>query len=428
MRGPLDISVVGAGVAGLAIAAILAKAGHRVVVFERFATSLPLGSGLMLQPTGLAALERLGLRSKIEALGHRIDRLHGITDTNRTIFDLAYAGLDQRFHAVAVHRALLHGVLWDNFKTCGAALETGQSVTGVAPQAGGKVKLITATDTLPGTFDLVIDASGANSLFRPTVSSNTARGFSYGAVWASIPDLGISDGCLSQRYVSARRMIGYLPVGRIANEGPSLAALFWSLKPAEYSVWRANFEPWRAEAIALWPELTSAISALNGPDDLALASYVHYTAPRPFKGPLALIGDAAHATSPQLGQGANNGLLDAITLSDAIATSSDLPSALGLYAKTRRGHVRFYQMASALMTPFFQSDSGGLAALRDLTFDRMKFIPYLRREMLRTLAGLKTGLFTHAAPERLAGCVDIDVRGVKTPDVADEPAIWKEKA
>ena len=139
-------------------------------------------------------------------------------------------------------------------------------------------------------------------------------------------------------------------------------------------------------------------------------------------------GSAAHATSPQLGQGANNGLLDAVTLSDAIATSSDLPSALGLYAKTRRGHVRFYQMASALMTPFFQSDSGGLAALRDLTFDRMKFIPYLRREMLRTLAGLKTGLFTHAAPERLAGRVDIDVRGVKTPNVADEPAIWKEKA
>ncbi len=428
MRGPLDISVVGAGVAGLAIAAVLAKAGHRVVVFERFATSLPLGSGLMLQPTGLAALERLGLRQNIEALGHRIDRLYGITDTNRTIFDLAYAGLDPRFHAVAVHRALLHGVLWENFKSCGAALETGQIVTGIEPQSGSKVRLTTETGTLPGTFDLVIDASGANSVFRPAVSSNPAREFTYGAVWASIPDLGISNGCLSQRYVSARRMIGYLPVGRIAHDGPSLAALFWSLKPGEYQVWRRNFEPWREEAIALWSELTSAISALNGPDDLALASYVHYTAPRPFKGPLALIGDAAHATSPQLGQGANNGLLDAVTLSDAIATSPDLASALRLYAKTRRGHVRFYQMASALMTPFFQSDSGGLATLRDLTFDRMKFVPYLRREMLRTLAGLKTGLFTHAMPERLAGFVDISARALVKPDGADDPVILEEKA
>lgn len=427
MRGPLEISVIGAGVAGLAIAATLAKAGHRVVVFERFATSLPLGSGLMLQPTGLAALERPGLRTKIETLGHRIDRLHGITDTNRTIFDLAYAGLDPRFHAVAVHRALLHGVLWDNFKTCGAELVTGQIVTGVESLADSKVRLTTATGILPGTFDLVIDASGANSSFRPAVSSNTAREFTYGAVWASIPDLGISDACLSQRYVSARRMIGYLPVGRIAHDGPSLAALFWSLKPRDYPAWRTNFEPWRAEAIALWPELAPAIAALSGPDDLALASYVHYTAPRPFKGPLALIGDAAHATSPQLGQGANNGLLDATTLSDAIAASRDIPSALSLYAKTRRGHVQFYQMASALMTPFFQSDSGGLATLRDMTFDRMKLIPYLRREMLRTLAGLKTGLFTHAMPERLAGGVDIGARAIKTQG-ADEPAISEEKA
>jgi 2-polyprenyl-6-methoxyphenol hydroxylase-like FAD-dependent oxidoreductase len=170
MRGPLDISVVGAGVAGLAIAAALANAGHRVVVFERFATSLPLGSGLMLQPTGLAALERLGLRagSKHWVIG---SIAFTASPTKRTIFDLAYAGLDPRLYAVAVHRALLHGVLWDNFKTCGAALETGQIVTGIEPQAGNKVRLTTTTGTLPGTFDLVIDASGA----IPTSAASSVR-------------------------------------------------------------------------------------------------------------------------------------------------------------------------------------------------------------------------------------------------------------
>jgi 2-polyprenyl-6-methoxyphenol hydroxylase-like FAD-dependent oxidoreductase len=140
MRQSLDIAIAGAGVAGLAAAAVLARGGHRVVVFERFANSLPLGSGLMLQPTGLAALERLGLRQRIELLGHRIDRLHGITDTNKLIFDLAYADLDPAYYAVAVHRSLLHGVLWDNFKTCGAALETGQTVVGIELQAGGKAR------------------------------------------------------------------------------------------------------------------------------------------------------------------------------------------------------------------------------------------------------------------------------------------------
>jgi hypothetical protein len=65
--------------------------------------------------------------------------------------------------------------------------------------------------------------------------------------------------------------------------------------------------------------------------------------------------------------------------------------------------VRFYQAASALLTPFFQSDSRAAALTRDLTFRRLPCIPYVRREMLRTLAGLKTGLFTHATPEELAG-------------------------
>jgi len=48
------------------------------------------------------------------------------------------------------------------------------------------------------------------------------------------------------------------------------------------------------------------------------------------------------------------------------------------------------------MTPFFQSDSSVLAGVRDLVFHRMKVVPWLRREMLRTLAGLKTGLLTSA--------------------------------
>jgi 2-polyprenyl-6-methoxyphenol hydroxylase-like FAD-dependent oxidoreductase len=69
MHRPLDIAIVGAGITGLACATLLSRDGHRVVVYERFDTSRPIGSGLMLQPTGLAALQRLGLRETIEALG-----------------------------------------------------------------------------------------------------------------------------------------------------------------------------------------------------------------------------------------------------------------------------------------------------------------------------------------------------------------------
>ncbi len=202
MRRLIDIAVVGAGVAGLTAAAMLKNAGYHVVVFERFSSSLPLGSGLMLQPTGLAVLERMGLRHSIEALGHRIERLYGVTDKSTEIFDLAYADLDPAYYAVAVHRALLHGVLWENFKTCGAAPETGRQISGFELQSNSKVKLRTDSGVVNGTFDLVIDASGANSALRAFVSPESARQFAYGAVWASIPDIGIAPGCLSHSAMS----------------------------------------------------------------------------------------------------------------------------------------------------------------------------------------------------------------------------------
>jgi 2-polyprenyl-6-methoxyphenol hydroxylase-like FAD-dependent oxidoreductase len=331
----------------------------------------------MMQPAGLAAMSRLGLRDAIERLGHRITKLHGVTDKGRTIFDLSY-GPD--LYALAVHRAALHGVLWDEFARSGVRLLTGQEVRSVA-------------SPLLASADFIVDASGARSVLREFVSTKKPRPFVYGAVWASVPDIGIAPGTLAQRYVGAKVMLGYLPVGRQPSGDQPLAALFWSLRDGHYDPWRARFDAWREEARLLWPDLGPVLDGLTGPDDFTHATYVHYTAKQPWRGNVVQIGDAAHVTSPQLGQGANQALIDAVVLTDAIATSTNLPEAFSRYADARRAHVRFYQYASWMMTPFFQSDSRTLAWLRDLVFHPMKRMPWLHREMVRTLAGLKTGPF-----------------------------------
>ena len=62
--------------------------------------------------------------------------------------------------------------------------------------------------------------------------------------------------------------------------------------------------------------------------------------------------------------------------------------------RARQRQVRFYQRASAVLTPSFQSDGLALSLMRDTLFHWMKAIPYVRREMIRTLAALKTGLFS----------------------------------
>ncbi len=394
--------MVGAGVAGLAVATLLTRAGHRVTLLERFAEAQPVGSGLMLQPTGLAALGRLGLREEIEALGTRIERLHGTTDRGATVFDLGYADLAPGLHAVAVHRAALHGVLWRAFAATGARIVTGSAAARVQDHGAG-VRVLGAEGAVLAEAECVIDASGARSALRAQVDPRPPRPFAYGAVWASVRDPGLAPGMLLQRYVAARIMLGWLPIGRAEAGGPPLAALFWSLKPEHHPAWAARFEAWREEAAALWPPVAPVLAGLPGPEAFTPARYIQFTARRPWQGRLVLLGDAAHATSPQLGQGANNALLDACALADALAAEATPEAAFARYAKMRRAHVRFYQRAGAAMTPFFQSDARSLAAVRDLVFDRMKRVPWLRRQMVRTLAGLKTGVLTHRDAASLAG-------------------------
>lgn len=84
---PLAIGIVGAGIGGLAAAALCAQAGHRVTLVERFATPQPLGSGLVLQPVGLAVLDEIGANAR--PLGTSINQMLGHAGQRR-VLDVAY--------------------------------------------------------------------------------------------------------------------------------------------------------------------------------------------------------------------------------------------------------------------------------------------------------------------------------------------------
>lgn len=393
MSRSLAIAIIGCGTAGLAAALLLERAGHAVTLVERFGEPQPLGSGLILQPSGLAVLDELGLAAPLIAAGSRIDRLFGLNAvTGSVVLDVRYAALKRERFGVGIHRAALFEALFASVQTRPVAIETGVEIGDVDVAADGKVSLLAASGRRIGPFDLVVDASGTRSpLLAHAVRPATRVPLSYGALWTNVPLAGTAFDrhALEQRYRRASVMVGVLPIGRQGSEPEPQAALFWSLKADALDAWRsAGLAAWKAEVERVWPATAPLLAHIAEPEQLTFASYRHQTLPRSYGRRIAFIGDAAHSTSPQLGQGANMALLDAYALAVALDQAGDLDAALRRYAQLRRWHVRLYQAASQMFTPFYQSDSAVLPLIRDRVVPPLARLPGIDRMLALLVSGL----------------------------------------
>ena len=356
----LDIGVAGCGIGGLAAALILARDGHRVSLYERFEAPRPVGSGLMIQPTGLAVLDRLGLAAPLAAAADPIERLFGRAEpSGRVVLDVRYEWLRRPgARGFGVHRSTLFDILHRAVAGEGIAVDTGRTVTGREGQ-----RLLFAGGARSPPHHLLVDALGAAS---PLVGE-PARPLAYGALWASLDWTdGFDPAALEQRYRRANVMTGVLPIGLAPGSRRRQAAFFWLLRGDRLSAWRERgLEAWKEEVRALWPATAPLLDQIESADRLAFARYAHRTLGEPAGSGLVHIGDSWHSTSPQLGQGANMALLDAWALAMALREEESVEAALHRAVALRRSHVRLYQALSALFTPAYQSDSRLLPWIRD---------------------------------------------------------------
>jgi 2-polyprenyl-6-methoxyphenol hydroxylase-like FAD-dependent oxidoreductase len=359
MRG-LDVGIAGCGIGGLATALLLSRDGHRVCLYERFDAPRPVGSGLMIQPTGLAVLDRLGLSGALTGAAAPIERLLGKAEpSGRVVLDVRYEWLRRpgaRGHGV--HRSALFDILHRAVTDAGIPIHTGRKVV-----AAQERRLVLDGGESSPRHDLLVDALGAGS----PLAGDPARPLAYGALWASLDWVdGFDESALEQRYRAASVMTGVLPVGVARPGGRRQAAFFWLLRGDRLDSWRsAGLEAWKAEVRSLWPATAPLLDQIDGPERLTFARYAHRTLREPAAPGLIHIGDSWHSTSPQLGQGANMALLDAWALATGLREEDALEPALRRAVVLRRSHVRLYQALSALFTPAYQSDSRVLPWIRD---------------------------------------------------------------
>ncbi len=403
--GGLDIAIAGCGIAGLAAALLLRRQGHAVTLYERFEAPRPLGSGLMIQPTGLAVLFELALAGDVVAHGAGIERILGLNAHGETVLDARYADLGWPMACgFGIHRASLFGVLHDAVEAAGIELRTGHEVVGAELVPDGRRLLIAGGAASP-THDLVVDALGVASPLLPR--SNVWLPF--GALWTTLewPDDGpFERSRLEQRYERARKMAGVLPTGRRRGMGRNELALFWSLRADRLAAWRdRGVARWKDEFLALWPQCARLLDQVSDPAELTFARYAHRTHRTPVEPRLIHIGDAWHAASPQLGQGANMALLDAWALSMALCGGEPLERRLERAVALRRSHVALYQRLTALFTPAYQSDSIWPALLRDVALAPLSRVgpgPRIQADMVSGLTGGPLAKLGLARPDFVA--------------------------
>jgi 2-polyprenyl-6-methoxyphenol hydroxylase-like FAD-dependent oxidoreductase len=406
---PLDVGVIGCGTAGSAAAVFLARAGHRVTVYERVPIPGPVGAGITIQPTGLHVLARLGLYDHVVARGARIDRLLCETPKKKALVDLSYAAIEEDLFGVGLHRGVLFEALYSAVKRePNVILRCAMEIVDLARE-GRRSWFVDGAKNRHGPHELVVVADGARSQLRDdTSTSKRIERYPWGALWFVAKDPNPSDSpkarLLHQIVDGNQRFLGMLPTGcppvseeSILAPSERLLSLFWSIRGDRVDEWRKRgLDEWKKEVLELSEDAEPILDQIIDENQVLFAAYHDVVMHRWTTRNVVYLGDAAHATSPQLGQGCNLALWDAMVLADSLAaegdaTNGDLTRALDAYTRTRRDHLAFYQVATRWLTPFFQGDEAWLGQLRDFGMPLMAKIPLFRRIMTLSMLGVVDG-------------------------------------
>lgn len=333
------VVIVGAGIAGLATVVALQRRGFDVTVFED-KTETSSGAGISIWPNALAALDEIALGDAVRDAGGRVTagavRWRNGKWLRRPHRDRMVKALGEPL--VVVQRAALNNLLESGLSP--GSLQHGLAVTGVAETADGvRLQLSDSSDTMAGA---VVGADGTHSVIARHLNGSLAHTYAGYTAWRGVAECTI-DPDLAGETMGPAVEFGHVPMGAehtywFATERAPEGA---RADDGELNYLRSRYSSW-ADPI---PDILATT------DPSAILRHDIYDR-RPAKvwarGPIVLVGDAAHAMRPHLGQGGCQGLEDAAILAAFADGADDLSSAFARFAAFRQPRVKPLIRESAL--------------------------------------------------------------------------------
>lgn len=361
----MRIAVVGAGIGGLCAAIGLERAGAEVTVFERADELRPSGSGLSVFANGLAALDTLGVGEQFRAITRtEMSGLRGgqRTPDGRWLATIPAAALTE---LRIVHRADLHDLLVDALRP--GTLVLGAPVTTVDP--AGVTSVYRDEVDRDERFDLVVAADGIGSAVRRSWPEDPGIRYSGYSAWRGVTERPVDlRGAAGETWGHGLRF-GVAPLrdGRVYWFAVATMDAGAEI-PDEYAEVQRLFGGWHDPI----PELIAA----TDPAAVFRLPISDLAAPLPTfrRGACVLLGDAAHAMTPDLGQGGGQAMEDAATLAaliapiarDAAPDPARLDRALAEYDRVRRARTQPIARRARALGAVAHTRSRFGVALRDL--------------------------------------------------------------
>ena len=347
----LRVVVVGGAIGGSSAALLFARAGAEVTVIERVAQSSAVGAGIGIAENGMAVLASLGLRKALD-VAKEVPAARIVDARGRVL--LAPPAPAPRI--AMVRRSTLYGVLLDALaKEQRIVRRFGASVSHVDRE--GRVTVTDDEGEHVMRADLVIGADGVHS---------TVRGL--GDFGAAVRATGI-------RYVRGIAGVG-LETGEEAWTGAGVFGSFavdggtyfyasCGTRAARVALDERDLAAFQAAWAKAYPAAARVLGDQQSFDQLLVNEVRTVRCARWSDGCLVLVGDAAHAMAPNLGQGANSALVDAAVLLDEVRKAAAVPEALRAYETRRKAAVMRVAMLSARIGRIAEVTTPALRLLRD---------------------------------------------------------------